>query len=59
MRIITSLILITLIIGSCKTSKKANCDAYSKNEIKNETGIPSEYHYPLSFVRGFSNSFNP
>lgn len=39
MRIITLLLLATLMFASCKSTKNGNCDAYSQNEIKKDHHI--------------------
>jgi hypothetical protein len=38
-------ILLGLTIVSWKTSKHANCDAYSQTEIQDSTVVPTNYEY--------------
>ncbi len=39
MRLITLLLLVTLIFTSCKSTKNGNCDAYSQKDIKKDHQI--------------------
>lgn len=39
MRIITLLLLATLMLSSCKSTKHSNCDAYSQTDIKKDHQI--------------------